>query len=47
MQREYGVEAKEMTPKQEALLREILESDELSDSESQSLRNIFKSRVNK
>lgn len=45
MQREYGVEVKEMTPMQEALLREILESEELSDSESQRLRKIFKSRV--
>ena len=45
MQREYGVEVKEMTYKQETLLREILESEELLDFESQSLRKIFKSRV--
>ena len=45
MQREYDVEVKEMTPKQEDLLREILKSEELSDSESQRLWKIFKSRV--
>ncbi len=45
MQREYSVEVKEMTPKQEALLREILQSEELADSESQRLKTIFKSRV--
>ena len=45
MQRDYSVEAKEMTSKQEALLREILQSEELADSECQTLKEIFKSRV--
>ncbi len=45
MEREYGVEAKQMTAKQEDLLKEILESEELSDSESRRLKGIFKSRV--
>ena len=40
-----GVEVKEMTPKQEALLKELLESEEPLDSESQSLRDIFESEV--
>ena len=45
METENSVEAKEMTPKQEALLREILQSEELLDSESQGLKEIFESRV--
>jgi hypothetical protein len=45
MQIEYSVEVKEMTPKQEDLLKEILDSEELSDSESRSLKSIFRSRV--
>ncbi len=45
MQRENGIEVKEMTSKQEALLKEILQSEELSDSESRKLKGIFKSRV--
>ena len=45
MEREYSVEAKQMTAKQEDLLREILQSEELSDSECRRLKGIFKSRV--
>ncbi len=45
MQREYTVEVKEMTSKQEALLKEILDGEELSDSESRNLKSIFRSRV--
>lgn len=45
MQREYGVEVRQMTAKQDDLLNEILESEELSDSESRELKGVFKSRV--
>jgi len=45
MQREYSIDVKEMTPKQEALLKELLDGDELPDSERQELRHVFESQV--